>query len=67
MLPGLPGYLLWADSELVRPLDDMRAGMTVQVPVNDGRDLAELVFQTVEGVEQIDSNGSIFRRVVGGA
>uniref|UniRef100_UPI000D39ADEC serine hydrolase domain-containing protein n=1 Tax=unclassified Variovorax TaxID=663243 RepID=UPI000D39ADEC len=66
VLPELPGYLLWADGELVRPLDDTRAGMTVKVPVNDGRDLSELVFQTVNGVEQLVSNGSVFRRVGNG-
>jgi len=63
LLPELPGYLLWADSELVRPLDDTRAGMTVKVPFNDGRDLTELVFRTVDGVEQLNCNGSIFRRI----
>lgn len=63
LLPELPGYLLWDDSQLVRPLDDTRAGMTVKVPVNDGRDLTELVFRTADGVEQINSNGSIFRRI----
>jgi CubicO group peptidase (beta-lactamase class C family) len=63
LLPELPGYLMWADGELLRPLDDTRAGMTVKVPVNDGRDLTELVFRTVGGVEQLQSNGSIFRRV----
>lgn len=63
VLAELPGYLMWAHSELVRPLDHARAGMTVKVPVNDGRDLTELVFRTVDGVEQIGSNGLIFRRV----
>ncbi|KIQ31958.1 hypothetical protein RT97_12825 [Variovorax paradoxus] len=63
VLAELPGYLMWADSELLRPLDDTRAGMTVKVSVNDGRDLTELVLETVDGVEQIRSNGSIFRRV----
>jgi hypothetical protein len=58
---------MWADGELLRPLDDTRAGMTVKVPVNDGRDLTELVFRTVGGVEQLQSNGSIFRRVDSGA
>jgi CubicO group peptidase (beta-lactamase class C family) len=63
VLAELPGYLMWANSELLRPLDDTRAGMTVKVPVNDGRDLTELVFRAVDGVEQISSNGLIFRRV----
>ena len=63
LLPELPGYLMWSDADLVRPLDDTRAGMTVKVPVNDGRDLTELVFRTVDGAEQITSNGSIFRRI----
>lgn len=66
VLPELPGYLLWVDAELVRPLDDTRAGMTVKVPINDGRDLTELVFQSVNGVEQLVSNGSVFRRVGSG-
>ena len=63
VLPDLPGYMLWDDAQLMRPVDDTRARMTVKVPINDGRDLAELVFQTVDGAEQIVRHGSIFRQV----
>lgn len=41
----------------------MRAGMTVKVPINAGRDLAELAFRTVDGVEQLVRHGSVFRRI----
>lgn len=62
VLPDLPGYMLWDDAQLVRPLDDTRAGMTVKVPINAGRDLAELEFAAVGGVEQLVRHGSVFRR-----
>ena len=61
VLPDLPGYLLWDNDELVRPLDDARAGMTVKVPVNAGRDLGELVFVTANGTESLLRHGSVFR------
>ena len=61
VLPDLPGYLLWDNDELVRPLDDSRAGMTVKVPVNAGRDLGELVFVTANGTESLLRHGSVFR------
>ncbi len=59
----LPGYLLWDNEQLVRPLDDSRAGMTVKVPVNSGRDLGEWSFVTVDGAETLVRHGWVFRSV----
>ncbi len=63
VLPDLPGYLLWDNEELVRPLTDSRAGMTVKVPVNSGRDLGEWSFVTVDGSETLIRHGWVFRSV----
>jgi hypothetical protein len=41
-LDELPGYLLWNDEQLLRPLDDRTAGMTIKAPGFSGRDLVEL-------------------------
>lgn len=56
-LPGLPGYLMWRDGQLLRPLSDTRAGMTVRVPVNNGRDLDELIIETRDGKETLKVGG----------
>jgi hypothetical protein len=61
-LPELPGYVMWRDGQLLRPLSDERAGMTVQVPVNNGRDLDELLIETRNGKETLRVGGSIFVR-----
>lgn len=60
-LPELPGYLLWDDSQFLLPLTDERAGMTVQVPHNAGRDLVELVVQTRSEEEWIHAAGWVYR------
>ena len=52
-LPELPGYVMWRDGQLLRPLSDTRAGMTVQVPVNNGRDMDELAIETRDGKETL--------------
>lgn len=57
MLPELPGYLMWRDGQLLRPLSDRRAGMTVRVPVNNGRDLDELVIEVRNGKETLRVGG----------
>lgn len=61
-LPELPGYLLWDDSQLLLPESATRAGMTVQVPLDAGRDLVELVAGTTDGRESINAGGWIFLR-----
>jgi CubicO group peptidase (beta-lactamase class C family) len=58
VLPELPGYLMWCDGQLVRPLTDTHAGMTVKVPVNHGRDLFELVIEMRDGQEALWVGGS---------
>lgn len=63
-LPELPGYLFWDDSELQQfllPESGQRAGMTVKVPVNHGRDLMELVLQTRGSEQWLDVGGSLYR------
>ncbi|MGN6581358.1 MAG: serine hydrolase domain-containing protein [Bordetella sp.] len=57
-LAELPGYLMWRDGQLLRPLSDTRAGMTVRVPVNNGRDLDELVIENRNGEETLRVGGS---------
>lgn len=42
-LPELPGYLMWDDAQFLIPDGDARARMCVQVPLNAGRDLVELI------------------------
>jgi len=56
-LAELPGYLMWRDGQLLRPLSDTRAGMTVRVPVNNGRDLDELVIENRDGRETLRVGG----------
>ncbi|WP_010461540.1 serine hydrolase domain-containing protein [Acidovorax radicis] len=61
-LPELPGYLFWDDSQFLLPLSSDRAGMTVQVPLNDGRDLVELVVETRDKEEWMHAAGWTYRR-----
>ncbi len=65
-LPELPGYILVRNSsyddgspeyQLLAPIADDRAGMTVKVPANAGRDLYELHF-TMAGDKEILTIGS---------
>lgn len=61
-LPELPGYLFWDDSQFLLPLTGDRAGMTVQVPLNDGRDLVELVVETRDQQEWMRAAGWVYKR-----
>lgn len=61
-LPDLPGYLFWDDSQFLLPLSSDRAAMTVQVPMNAGRDLVELVVSTREQEECVHAAGWVYRR-----
>ncbi len=64
-LPELPGYVFWDNPDGLRqfllPLSADRAGPTVQVPVNNGRDLMELVFETRQGESWVRAGGSLYR------
>ena len=48
-LKELPGYIFWADKQLLRVIDDHTAGMTVEIPGFAGRDLVELRMVPVQG------------------
>lgn len=48
-LPELPGYILLGDAQFLVPINDDRAGMTVKVPLNEGRDLNEIAFLPPDG------------------
>ena len=61
-LPDLPGYLFWDDSQFLLPLSDDRAGMTVQVPLDAGRDLVELVVTTRDKQESLHAAGWVYVR-----
>lgn len=64
-LPELPGYLFWDNPDGLRqfllPLSAERAGPTVQVPVNNGRDLMELVLEPHEGQTWLRAGGVLYR------
>lgn len=64
VLPDLPGYVLWSGSQLLRPDGNIRARMTVQVPVNHGRDLVEVVVRTINGEEQLRVGTSRYRKLL---
>lgn len=61
-LPDLPGYIMWNGTQLLKPEGDSRARMTVQVPVNHGRDLVELEMRTINGQEELRVGASIYRK-----
>ena len=61
-LKELPGYLFWDDSQFLLPLSGERAGMTVQVPLNDGRDLVELVVEARGPQEWLRASGWLYQR-----
>jgi CubicO group peptidase (beta-lactamase class C family) len=61
-LPELPGYLFWDDSQFLLPLSADRAGMTVQVPLNAGRDLVELVVAVRDKQEWLQAGGWVYVR-----
>lgn len=58
--PDLPGYLFWNGEQLLKPLSDTRAGMTVQVPVAPGRDLNEIVVMLNNGAEQLTVGSIVY-------
>jgi hypothetical protein len=61
-LPERPGYVMLSDVQLLRVLDDRNASMTVQIPVNNGRDLYELRFEGEGEDEEMHMGTMIFRR-----
>lgn len=73
-LPELPGYILVRNSsyddglpeyQLLAPLTDDRAGMTVKIPANAGRDLYELHFTMVGGKETLTVGSWVYEASVG--
>lgn len=65
-LPELPGYILYggdAAYELLTPLSSDRAGPSVKVPVNNGRDLSEINIISGERGELMRVGGLIFASV----
>lgn len=63
VLADLPGYVLWNGTQLLKPEGNQRARMTVQVPVNHGRDLVELEMRTLNGQEELRVGASIYRQL----
>ena len=61
-LPELRGYLFWDDRQLLLPLSADRAGMAVQVPLHEGRDLVELVVQVQDQQEWLHAAGWVYRQ-----
>ncbi|MDF3837838.1 serine hydrolase [Cupriavidus basilensis] len=63
-LVELPGYILFGGGsvgyQLLVPLADDRGGMSVKVPVNHGRDLNEIRFATVNGMETLTIDSSVY-------
>ncbi|MDH2236944.1 beta-lactamase family protein [Pigmentiphaga sp. GD03639] len=73
-LPELPGYILVRNSsyddgspeyQLLAPLAADRAGMTVKIPANAGRDLYELHFATAGGKETLTIGSWTYEASVG--
>lgn len=62
-LAEMPGYVFLDNEQLLSVVSDNEAGMTVKVPGNDGRDLAELHMMTVDGQEEIHMGSLVFRRM----
>jgi hypothetical protein len=62
-LTELPGYVLWNESQLLRPTSDTEAVMTVKVPLNAGRDLTDLRVVAQGGRERIHGDGWVLERV----
>jgi len=61
-LPELRGYLFWDDRQFLTPLSADRAGMAVQVPLHEGRDLVELVVQVQDQQEWLHAAGWVYRQ-----
>ncbi len=73
-LSELPGYILVRNSsyddgspeyQLLAPLANDRAGMTVKIPANAGRDLYELHFTLVGGKETLTLGSWVYEASVG--
>lgn len=62
-LAEMPGYLLWDNEQLLRVINDNEAGMTVKVPVNEGRDLSEWRMVIVNGQEELHTGTLVFQRL----
>ncbi len=62
-LEDMPGYVLLDNEQLLRVVNDDEAGMTVKVPGNDGRDLAELRMVKGEVVDEMHIGNLVFERV----
>lgn len=62
-LAELPGYVFLDGDQLLRVLSDNEAGMSVQVPGNDGRDLLEIRMVMVQGQEEMHVGNLVFQRV----
>lgn len=62
-LAEMPGYVLLDNEQLLRVASDHEAGMTVKLPGNDGRDLAELHMVSVAGQEEMHIGSLVFRRI----
>ena len=62
-LAEMPGYVLLDNEQLLRVASDHEAGMTVKLPGNDGRDLAELHMVSVAGREEMHIGSLVFRRI----
>ncbi|HET7835565.1 MAG TPA: serine hydrolase domain-containing protein [Variovorax sp.] len=62
-LAELPGYVLLDNEQLLSAVNDNEAGMTVKVPGNDGRDLAELRMVMGKDGEEMHIGDLVFERV----
>lgn len=61
--PELPGYLFWDNSQFLQPLPDGNAAMAVQVPLNAGRDLLELMLLEQDGSQWLYTSGWRYQRL----
>lgn len=62
-LPELPGYVMVNGEQLLTPFNDQRAGMSVKIPVNHGRDLIEIFFESGSGGTVLRMGSSIYTQV----
>ncbi|WP_028603228.1 serine hydrolase domain-containing protein [Ottowia thiooxydans] len=64
-LAELPGYILFGGADmgyqLLTPLADDRAGPSVKISVNHGRDLNEVSFSTLNGVQVLKTGSLIYK------
>ncbi|MGE4340352.1 MAG: serine hydrolase, partial [Pigmentiphaga sp.] len=62
-LPELLGYVLFGDAQLLIPFSDSRAGMSVKIPGNYGRDLHEIVITPAAGSDVLQIGNSLYAKV----